>query len=99
MSETDHRVGRVPVDEETCSKPQSEPVEATWAPADPRDKLYDAHATGAEKSVSLLRIVAAFHPVLNLPVLLYDLVCRVGVGRFLAAFGLLIFLVLLYSSH
>ncbi len=78
------------VDKEThCDRP-SKPIEASWAPVDPRGRLYDGEASGIEKSASLLRIVATFHPVLNLPVLLYDFACRVGARRFFTVVGLLI---------
>ncbi|PCI60632.1 MAG: hypothetical protein COB37_09360 [Kordiimonadales bacterium] len=47
-------------------------IEASWAPQDPRDKLYDDTATAQEKTQSLYRIFASFHPVLNLPILVAD---------------------------
>jgi hypothetical protein len=53
-------------------------IEASWAPQDPRDRLYDKDASAQERSASLFRIIAAFHPVLNLPVVLFDLAKRVG---------------------
>lgn len=40
-------------------------IEASWAPKDPRDRLYDEDATAGERAVSTIRIIAAFHPVLN----------------------------------
>lgn len=46
-------------------------IEAAWAPQDPRDNLYDPEATTAQKAGSLLRVIGAFHPVLNIPVLIY----------------------------
>ena len=49
------------------SKLNQNEFEASWAPEDPRDKLYDAHATRAEKTGSIFRVIAAFHPVLNIP--------------------------------
>jgi len=56
-------------------------IEASWAPADPRDKLYDDSASGTEKSASAFRIFASFHPVLNLPVLLVDSFRQLGAKR------------------
>ncbi|NVJ71586.1 MAG: hypothetical protein HWE08_14605 [Alphaproteobacteria bacterium] len=53
-------------------------IEASWAPKDPRDKLYDSSATDKERATSLIRIIAAFHPVLNAPVLCYDLLKMIG---------------------
>ncbi len=55
--------------------------EASWAPKDPRDKLYDTNVTAAEKVGSVFRVVAAFHPVLNVPVLMYDAFRKFGVLR------------------
>ena len=49
-------------------------IEASWAPKDPRDKLYDEDATRREKAGSVVRIVAAFHPVLNFFLIIFDLV-------------------------
>lgn len=69
---------------------KSNVVFATWAPADPRDRLYSASATKAEKSISLYRIIAAFHPVLNLPVVTYDLIRLVGVRKVVAVLAVLI---------
>ena len=37
-------------------------IEASWAPKDPRDRMYDEDATAGERTMSLIRIVAAFHP-------------------------------------
>jgi len=65
-------------------------VEASWAPADPRDKLYDDKASKAEKSVSVFRIVASFHPVLNLPVLAYDSFRSMGWVRAIAMWFLIL---------
>ena len=48
------------------------PIEASWAPQDPRDRLYDEDATRTEKSASVARIVASFHPVFNVFILLAD---------------------------
>ena len=69
---------------------KSNVVFATWAPTDPRDRLYSASATKTEKTVSLYRIVAAFHPVLNLPVVTYDLIRLVGVRKVVAVLAVLI---------
>ncbi len=55
--------------------------EATWAPKDPRDRLYDEDATAAEKSASAFRIIASFHPVLNFFLLLSDMMRRIGLGK------------------
>ena len=55
---------------ETASEGSPVVYEASWAPQDPRDRLYDETATKAERTMSLIRIVAAFHPVLNFFVLL-----------------------------
>lgn len=53
-------------------------IEASWAPQDPRDRLYDSNATKGEKRESLFRIVAAFHPVLNFPVICMDAIRLFG---------------------
>jgi|GEM_PF-1999711 len=53
-------------------------VEASWAPKDPRDKLYDEDATNKERAESMVRIFAAFHPVMNGPLLLFDLFKKMG---------------------
>jgi len=67
---------------ELKEKPESETViEASWAPQDPRDRLYDKAASSREKRFSLFRIFAAFHPVLNVPVLFYDSFRRLGFLR------------------
>ena len=60
-------------------------IEATWAPKDPRDRLYDADATKGERTMSLIRIVAAFHPVLNSFLLTSDMIRRIP-ARWLFAF-------------
>ncbi|WP_417448994.1 hypothetical protein [Kordiimonas sp.] len=51
-------------------------IEATWAPKDPRDKLYDDDATARERTMSFIRILAAFHPVLNTFLLTGDMLAR-----------------------
>ncbi|MFC4347701.1 hypothetical protein ACFO5Q_07565 [Kordiimonas lipolytica] len=51
-------------------------VEATWAPKDPRDKLYDEDATARERTMSLVRVIAAFHPVLNAFLLVFEMTRR-----------------------
>ncbi len=51
-------------------------IEASWAPKDPRDRLYDSNAAGPERTMSMVRIIAAFHPVLNVFVLLSDMARR-----------------------
>jgi hypothetical protein len=51
-------------------------VEASWAPQDPRDKLYDADASSGEKIASFTRIVGSFHPILNLFIIGFDIVRR-----------------------
>lgn len=53
-------------------------IVASWAPADPRDRVFDQTASKAEKTASFYRIIAAFHPVLNIPVLFYDSFVRLG---------------------
>ena len=64
--------GELPA-QKPAQKPAPKQVyHASWAPADPRDRLYDDKATAGQKTGSLLRIIGAFHPVLNLGVLLYD---------------------------
>lgn len=65
-------------------------VEASWAPSDPRDKLYDDKASKTEKSVSAFRIIASFHPVLNLPVLAYDSFRSMGWARAIVMWLLII---------
>lgn len=64
-------------------------IEATWAPKDPRDKLYDEGATKKERAESMVRIFAAFHPVMNGPLLLFDLFKRIGFKWSLVVFVLL----------
>ena len=59
-------------------------IEASWAPQDPRDRLYDSNATKGEKRESLFRIVAAFHPVLNFPVICMDAIRLLGPRRSIA---------------
>ncbi|WP_286828559.1 MULTISPECIES: hypothetical protein [Kordiimonas] len=51
-------------------------IEATWAPKDPRDRLYDEDATASERTMSLIRVIAAFHPVLNSVLLVGQLLRR-----------------------
>lgn len=51
-------------------------IEASWAPQDPRDKLYDENASAGEKVASFTRIIGSFHPILNLFVLGFDIVRR-----------------------
>lgn len=63
------------------SKSNENEFEASWAPKDPRDKLYEVNVTRVEKVGSLFRVVAAFHPVLNLPVLVYDSFKRIGFSK------------------
>ncbi|MBL4788043.1 MAG: hypothetical protein JKY60_02985 [Kordiimonadaceae bacterium] len=60
-------------------------IEASWAPQDPRDKLYDDNASPKEKTQSLYRIIASFHPVLNLPILAADSYKKYGAVK---AFGI-----------
>ena len=48
------------------------PIEASWAPQDPRDRLYDDKATRTEKSLAVGRLVGSFHPVLNVGILFID---------------------------
>ncbi len=52
--------------------------EASWAPSDPRDALYDKTASCFDKITSVIKIVASFHPVLNALVLLGVGLCKVG---------------------
>jgi len=68
-------------------------IEASWAPKDPRDKLYDKEATAREKAGSVVRIVAAFHPVLNFFLIIFDLIVQRDWRGFLmlGAFALIIF--------
>jgi hypothetical protein len=63
-------------------------IEASWAPKDPRDRLYDKDATKAERTMSLIRVVAAFHPVLNFFLLISDALRRLP-APLLAIVGLL----------
>ena len=51
-------------------------IEASWAPKDPRDRLYDSDATKGERTMSMIRIIAAFHPVLNFFLLMSDAIRR-----------------------
>ncbi|MBL4639596.1 MAG: hypothetical protein JKY57_03600 [Kordiimonadaceae bacterium] len=84
-----------------CEASDSSKVyEASWAPADPRDKLYDVDASKAEKAGSLYRVIAAFHPVLNVPVLLLDSFRRFGwltAGLFWAGLTVLVVLFVIYK--
>ncbi|MCJ9430438.1 hypothetical protein [Kordiimonas marina] len=65
-------------------------IEASWAPKDPRDRLYDSTATSREKTVSLVRIFASFHPVLNSIVLTNDMVRRLGAKKSLLILTILV---------
>jgi hypothetical protein len=64
-------------------------IEASWAPKDPRDRLYDKDATKAERTMSLIRVIAAFHPVLNFFLLISDALRRLP-APWLAVLGLLV---------
>ncbi|MFC3051128.1 hypothetical protein [Kordiimonas pumila] len=68
-------------------------IEASWAPQDPRDKLFDDSATHSEKSMSLYRIIASFHPVMNIPVLVFDSFKQMGWVRALLLWGVIIGLI------
>ena len=48
------------------------PIEASWAPHDPCDRVFDADARRVEKSVSAARLIASFHPVFNVFILFID---------------------------
>lgn len=74
-------------DAENSETPESIVVEALWAPKDPRDKLYDEDASDKEKAESMVRIIAAFHPVMNAPVLIFDLMKMVGLNWSLVILG------------
>ncbi|WCL52581.1 hypothetical protein [Gimibacter soli] len=70
-----------PSEDDAAKTPEAKPaarapivIEASWAPKDPRDKLYDDDATASEKAGSVVRIVAAFHPVLNFFLIIFDLI-------------------------
>jgi hypothetical protein len=56
-------------------------IEASWAPKDPRDRLYDDTASSKEKAQSAARIIASFHPVLNVCVLAFDSTRRFGLVK------------------
>jgi len=60
---------------------KSNAIEAVWAPKDPRDKLYDSEATPKQRGMSIFRILASFHPVLNVPVLFNDFFKALGWKR------------------
>ena len=62
-------------------------IEASWAPADPRDRLYDETATPREKFLSIFRIIASFHPVLNFFLLITDSMRRAGFIRTVLILG------------
>ena len=64
-------------------------IEASWAPKDPRDRLYDEDATKGERTMSLIRVIAAFHPVLNTFLLISDALRRLP-GIWLATLALLL---------
>jgi len=72
-------------------------IEASWAPTDPRDKLYDVSATSGQKFGSIFRVLGSFHPVLNVFILLADSVRRIGIFKSLLvwAVGLALFYILL----
>ena len=57
--------------------------EASWAPKDPRDRMYDQEASRAIKAASFIRIAGSYHPVLNLLILFFDLMKKVGVSSLL----------------
>ncbi|MEX0299566.1 MAG: hypothetical protein AB3N28_10890 [Kordiimonas sp.] len=78
-------------------EPSANKYEASWAPADPRDKLYDDSATRTEKTGSVLRIVAAFHPVLNVPVLIYDTFQKFGFLRSVTLWGIIVAVLVGYA--
>ncbi|WP_417461760.1 hypothetical protein [Kordiimonas sp.] len=74
----------------TSSQDEQVVIEACWAPQDPRDRLYDETATKAERTMSLIRIIAAFHPVLNFFLLLSDAVRKIPlVWRLILGAGLI----------
>ncbi|WP_020398868.1 hypothetical protein [Kordiimonas gwangyangensis] len=66
------------VRENQAGQADEEPIviEASWAPKDPRDRLYDSEATKGERTMSMIRIIAAFHPVLNFFLLINDAIRR-----------------------
>jgi hypothetical protein len=69
---------------------RSQAYEATWAPKDPRDRLYDEGASTKEKAASVYRVVSSFHPVLNMVVLAFDSFRRFGLMKtFMIALGIL----------
>ena len=80
-----------------AAKAPSISIEATWAPRDPRDRLYDPGASSVEKVGSLFRIVGAFHPVLNLIILAYDSIRKLGAAR--AVFLGLILIAVFFALH
>ena len=59
-------------------------IEATWAPKDPRDRMDDPGATPQQRRMSVFRILASFHPVLNGPILLYEFFKMLGPKKSLA---------------
>ncbi len=70
------RAGKEALERSEAKSDRPVEIEAFWAPKDPRDRLYDEDATGRERTMSMVRIIAAFHPVLNVFVLLGDMVRR-----------------------
>ena len=87
-------------DENRSGQGEKDPgvIEASWAPKDPRDRLYDKDATAGERTMSLVRIIAAFHPVLNAFLLTGDMMRRIpprlwGGMLALGAIALVVFLV------
>ncbi|WP_191253451.1 hypothetical protein [Kordiimonas sediminis] len=61
--------------DEKCDKdqaPKPTVIEASWAPPDPRDLTSNENASGPEKAWSMVRIFGAYHPILNLPIIIFD---------------------------
>jgi len=69
-------------------------IEAKWAPGDPRDRLYDEDATRTEKTVSVARLFASFHPVLNIFILFAESFRHFGKRRAFLFWLLLLVLVI-----
>ena len=67
-------------DKDSASDTSDIIYEASWAPEDPRDRMYDQGVSTAGKVGAFVRIIGSYHPVLNLLVLVFDLFKRSGVS-------------------
>ncbi|UTW57508.1 hypothetical protein KFE96_11695 [Kordiimonas sp. SCSIO 12603] len=70
-------------DKDSASNPSDIVYEASWAPEDPRDRMYDQDASAVRKVGAFVRIIGSYHPVLNLPILAFDLLKKLGLSSLL----------------